>query len=78
MNCDVFVHRSRRRVKDESTGHYVNQGRKTYNPYNLEHPTFEVYTNPGGQWQFVVSKERMEELLVAAIIDLVRRMDRIN
>jgi hypothetical protein len=75
VNCDVYVSRSKRRVKNETTGHYEQVGRETYNPYDREHPTFEVYTNPGGQWMFVVSEERMEELLVNAIIECARHTD---
>lgn len=63
VNCDVYVSRSKRRVKNETTGRYENVGRDTYNPYDRDNPTFEVYTNPGGQWHYVVSDERMLELL---------------
>jgi hypothetical protein len=65
VNCDVYVSRSRRREKNEETGYYECVGRETYQPYshNAEYPTFEVYTNPGGQWRFVVSAERMGELV---------------
>lgn len=75
VNCDVYVMRHQRRVKNETTGHYENVGRKTYNQYDRQHPTFEVYTNPGGQWQFVVSAERMKELLVEAILHCARKLD---
>ena len=36
--------------------------------------TFEVYLNPGGRWDWVVSNERMNELLTAAIIDVAGRI----
>lgn len=73
VNCDVYVSRSKRRVKNEDTGYYECVGRETYDPYGSDHPTFEVYTMPGGRWDWVVSKERMEELLTAAIIEVARR-----
>lgn len=69
VNCDVYVSRSRRREKNEKTGHYEQVGRETYMPYerSADHPTFEVYTNPGGQWQWVVSEDRMTELVDEAL-----------
>ena len=78
IECDVYVSRSKRRVKNETTGCYEQVGRDTYMPYDRknDHPTFEVYTNPGGRWDWVVSEERMEELLTAAIIECARRTDR--
>jgi hypothetical protein len=78
VNCNVYISRSKRRVKNEETGRYEYVGRDTYMPYGRKdnHPTFEVYTNPSGQWQFVVSKERMEELLTAAIVELAGYTDR--
>ncbi|MHC4301010.1 MAG: hypothetical protein ACYS7Y_27360 [Planctomycetota bacterium] len=71
VNCDVYVSRRQRREKNEETGYYENVGRETYMPYahNAEYPTFEVYTNPGGQWRFVVSAERMEELVRDALAE---------
>lgn len=69
VNCDVYVSRSRRREKNEKTGHYENVGRDTYMPYDhsKDYPTFEVYTNPGGQWHWVVSEDRMTELVDEAL-----------
>jgi hypothetical protein len=72
VNCDVCVSRRRRREKNEKTGNYEPVGRETYMPYDhdADHPTFEVYTNPGGQWRFVISAERMGELVQEAIATL--------
>lgn len=69
VNCDVYVSRSHRREKNEETGNYERVGRETYMPYshNEDHPTFEVYTNPGGQWHWVVSEDRMTELVDEAL-----------
>ncbi len=75
VNCDVYVSRHQRREKNETTGRYENVGRETYNPYNRDNPTFEVYTNPGGQWRFVVPAERMKELFVDALADYCKRVD---
>lgn len=36
-----------------------------------DHPCFETYHSPGGQWHWVVSGERMEDLVREAIVDLV-------
>jgi len=71
VNCDVYVSRSRKRVKNEETEHYEYVGRETYNPYprNQFGPTFEIYTNPGGGWDFVIEAEEMETLLCNAILE---------
>ena len=37
-----------------------------------DYPCFEFYHCPGGRWDFVVSKDKMEELFTTAIIDLCR------
>jgi hypothetical protein len=68
---DYTISRQRRRVKNEKTGHYECIGRETYMPYehSADYPTFEIYVMPGGQWQFVVSAERMEELVTAAVME---------
>jgi hypothetical protein len=68
---DYTISRQRRRVKNEKTGHYECTGRATYLPYDnsADYPTFEIYIIPGGQWQFVVSAERMGELVTAAILE---------
>lgn len=65
VNCDVYVSRSRRREKNEETGRYENIGHETYLPYehSAKYPSFEIYTNPGGQWHWVVSEDRMTELV---------------
>jgi len=52
------------RVKNEKTGYYEYVGRETYDHYGSDHPTVELYTMPGGRWDFVVSQERMDELVV--------------
>jgi len=65
VNCDVYVSRSRRREKNEKTGYYEPIGRETYMNdygYDIDYPTFCIYTNPGGQWRFVIPAERMFEL----------------
>jgi hypothetical protein len=65
VNCDVYVSRSRRREKNEETGYYEHVGRETYMPYarQSDHPDIMAYTSPGGQWRFVISAERMGELV---------------
>jgi hypothetical protein len=69
VNCDVCVNRNRRREKNEKTGYYECVGRETYMPYAhyKDHPSFEVYTSPGGQWRFVIPADRMDELVQEAI-----------
>ena len=71
VNCDVCVSRSRRREKNEETGHYENVGRETYMPYEhrSEHPDLLVYTSISGQWQFVVDADRMDELVCEALLE---------
>lgn len=68
---DYTISRDRRREKNEKTGRYEPVGRETYMPYehSAEYPTFEIYVMPGGQWQFVVSAERMGELVTEAILE---------
>ena len=70
VNCDVCVSRSHRREKNEETGHYENVGRKTYMPYSVNRvcPTLLIYICISGQWQFVVSADRMEELVCDALL----------
>jgi hypothetical protein len=71
VNCDAYVNRNRRREKNEETGYYENVGRKTYMPYDRddENPTFEVCFTIRGGWDFVVSAERMTELVGNALLD---------
>jgi hypothetical protein len=61
----VYVSRNRRREKNEKTGYYECVGRETYMPYDhcADHPCFEVMTNPGGQWHYVVSADDMRGLV---------------
>lgn len=74
---EFYLHRSRRREKNECTGYYEDVGRKTYMPYehNAKHPTFEITVGISGGWDFVVSKERMDEAVAIAITELCRRKD---
>lgn len=67
VNCDVYVSRHCRRVKNEETGYYEDVGRKTYMPYtrDAEHPDLLCYHSPGGAWHAVVDDERIEELVEA-------------
>lgn len=69
VNCNAYVSRSCRRVKNEETGYYENAGRETYMPYahNKDHPDITTCHMPGGQWMFVVDAERMEELVREAL-----------
>ena len=69
-NGDGYVSRQRRRVKNKETGNYEYVGEETYDPYGSEYPDITMYTNPGGQWYFVVDNERMHELLHEALIEL--------
>ncbi len=77
VNCDAYVSRSKRRVKNEETGYYEEVGRKTYlsgiNPDVC--PCLMIYHSPGGRWDWIVSVDRMDELVALAIIDLVRKAD---
>lgn len=75
IDRDFCINRSRPRRKNEETGHYEPYGRETYRSGfdGDKYPSFEVYTMPGGQWQWVVSKDRMDELVVDAIIQLCRK-----
>jgi len=72
-NGDGHISRDRRRVKNEETGCYERVGRETYDPYGSDYPDVMLYTNPGGKWDFVVSEERMNELLISAIITVCRK-----
>lgn len=63
LDREFCIGRSQRRVKNEDTGYYENVGRETYDPYDSDHPDIMIYTMPGGQWHYVVSAERMEELV---------------
>lgn len=70
VSSDAYVSRSHRREKNKETGYYENVGRETYDPYGSDYPDVMTYHNPGGQWHWVVSGERMEELIREAIVDL--------
>ena len=77
LEREFCISRSQRRVKNESTGRYEGVGRKTYmSGFNGDkHPCFEMYTSPGGRYDFVVCADRMHELVATAIIDICRRTD---
>lgn len=66
-----YVSRSRRRVRNDATGRYEQVGRETYMPYehDADHPTLLVYTMPGGQWHYVVSKDCMDEMIAEFFAD---------
>lgn len=69
LDCDFCISRTYRRVRNEETGYYENVGRKTYNPHGSDCPAFYVYTMPGGQWHYVVSADRMNELICEYLDD---------
>jgi len=73
--CDVYVRRSKNRVKNEKTGCYEEVGRKTYKsgrtPDKL--PTFYTSHTVSGRWDWVVSADRMNELVTEAIIEICRK-----
>ena len=72
-NGDLYVSRSRPRVKNEETGRYEYVGREHYDQYGSDHPDILGYVCPGGRWDFVVPDERMRELTTEAIIQLCRK-----
>jgi hypothetical protein len=74
VNCDVSVMRSKRRVKDEETGHYKCEGRETYMPYanHSDHPTIDAVHYPEGQWHYVISEESINDMIES---ELERRND---
>lgn len=67
-NGEGCINLDRRREKNEKTGYYEYTGEESYDPYNRGSTTFEVYTIPGGRWDFVVPEERMNELRREAIV----------
>ena len=67
------INRSKRRVKNEKTGHYEEVGRNTYDTHGSDYPTFEFYHSPGGRWDFVVPDDRMNDLLQEALIELFEK-----
>lgn len=75
LEREFCISRSRRREKNEETGKYEEVGRKTYMPYphHAKHPCFEIYTMPGGRWDFIVPVSRMKELVAEAICALCRK-----
>lgn len=72
---DAYVSRSHRRELNEKTGLYENVGRETYNRYHDDYPCLTTYHSPGGRWDWVVSYDRMKELVAVAIIELCRKTD---
>jgi hypothetical protein len=73
-NGDCCVHRSKRREKNEETGRYEDVGRETYDD-GSDYPCLMTYHNPGGAWHFVISDDRMNELVSEAIVNLCSRAD---
>jgi len=71
-NGELYVSRSRRREKNEETGHYEYVGREHYDVYGSDHPDIMGYVSPGGRWDFIVPESKMQELLTEAIIRLCR------
>ena len=69
VNCDLYISRSKLRVKNEKTGHYEYVGRETYDNGG-DYPTLLGYCSPPGQWHFVVDNDRMVELTKEAIVAL--------
>lgn len=65
VNCDVYVSRSKRRVKNEETGRYEGVGRDTYMPYehDAKHPCLMTYHSPGGIWHYVFSAESVDQMI---------------
>jgi len=68
-NGDVYVNRDRRREKNEETGRWEYVGRKTYGP-DRPHATLDLITHVGGQVRFVISEERMRELITETILQV--------
>jgi len=67
VNCDIYIDRSKRRVKNEKTGYYEYIGRETYDPYNSDYPNLMSYHNPGGQWHFIVPMDYMKDTVKDAL-----------
>lgn len=74
VNCDVFIHRSRKRVHVKETDRYEYTGRETYDP-DARWPDLLACHDPGGRWDFVVSADRMRRLYRAALVDYLRKTD---
>jgi len=74
VDREFCIGRDRRREKNEETGNYEEVGRKTYDR-GSNYPTLEIYTMPSGGWDFVVSKESMDERFTAAIIFYCNEVD---
>ena len=68
VNCDLYISRSKKRVKNEKTGYYEEVGRETYMPYehSKKHPDFLGYFSPGGQWHYIVSEDTVDEAMKEA------------
>jgi hypothetical protein len=75
VRADAHVSRNRRCVKNDRTGLYEQVGRETYMAHaNDSHPCMYTYHMPGGQWYFLVSEERMTELVDEALADGAERV----
>jgi hypothetical protein len=55
--------------------HYDREKKRRVRDGYVRHSTFSFVTSPGGQWHYIVSKERMNELLCAAIISYCEDVD---
>jgi len=69
VNCSCYVLRQCRRKKNEKTGVYEDVGRETYGA-NRDQPYLMTYHHPGGQWIWVIPKERIDDLIQDAIGDI--------
>lgn len=74
LEDDFYINRSRRRENQGTKEKpcYREVGRKLVNPYGHDHAAFELTVVCDGGWDYVVCKERMDELVTEAIIDLAR------
>ena len=70
VNCDAYVSRSRRREFINGKWEYV--GRETYKTYRDDCDHLMTYHHPGGCWHWVVSDDRMDSALLAAIVQFLR------
>lgn len=74
VNCDVIIHRRRKRVFVKDTGRYESTGRETYDP-DARWPDLFACHNPAGRWDWVVSADSMRRLYCAALIGYLRETD---
>lgn len=74
VNCDVIIHRRRKRTLVKDTGRYESTGRETYDP-DSRWPDLLACHSPGGRWDWVVSADSMRRLYHAALVDYLRKTD---